>query len=315
MSEISGAPVTETTATGPRRDSSAGSPPLLEVSGITKSFGHGRRRLTALDGVDVRLERGETLGLVGESGCGKSTLARVVLGLERPDAGTVRFDGTDPFTLKGKELLAWRRRVQMVFQDPFASLNARMSAADLIGEPWRTHRDIAPTAKDRERRVRELLSLVGLRDSDAHRYPNEFSGGQRQRIGIARALASDPELLVCDEATSALDVSVQAQVLRLLRDLQAERQLAYIVISHNLGVVREISSEVMVMRGGRVVESGLTETVLAGPAEPYTRALRRAALDPTTMRGRKPRALVSAIVSASDPEATSATAPEPATPS
>ncbi|MGW3566474.1 ABC transporter ATP-binding protein [Streptomyces sp. NPDC000941] len=282
MSEISGAPtsgapVTETTATGPRRDSSAGSPPLLEVSGITKSFGHGRRRLTALDGVDVRLERGETLGLVGESGCGKSTLARVVLGLERPDAGTVRFDGTDPFTLKGKELLAWRRRVQMVFQDPFASLNARMSAADLIGEPWRTHRNIVPTAKDRERRVRELLSLVGLRDSDAHRYPNEFSGGQRQRIGIARALALDPDLIVCDEPVSALDLSVQAQVLNVLSELRERLGVSYVFISHDLSVVRHVSDRVTVMYLGKVIEHGLTEDVFDRPLHPYTAALMSAA--------------------------------------
>ncbi|KAK1185335.1 ATP-binding cassette domain-containing protein [Streptomyces sp. NBS 14/10] len=282
MSEISGAPtsgapVTETAATGPRRDSSAGSPPLLEVSGITKSFGHGRRRLTALDGVDVRLERGETLGLVGESGCGKSTLARVVLGLERPDTGTVRFDGTDPFTLKGKELLAWRRRVQMVFQDPFASLNARMSAADLIGEPWRTHRDIVPTAKDRERRVRELLSLVGLRDSDAHRYPNEFSGGQRQRIGIARALALDPDLIVCDEPVSALDLSVQAQVLNVLSELRERLGVSYVFISHDLSVVRHVSDRVTVMYLGKVIEHGLTEDVFDRPLHPYTAALMSAA--------------------------------------
>ncbi|CAM5707706.1 hypothetical protein SALBM311S_09953 [Streptomyces alboniger] len=185
-----------TAAPGPRADGAQDSPPLLEVRGLTKTFGSGRRRLTALDGVDIHIGRGQTLGLVGESGCGKSTLARVLLGLERPDAGTVRFDGTDPFALRGKELLAWRRRVQMVFQDPFASLNARMSAADLIGEPWRTHKDVVPGAKAREKRIRELLDLVGLRESDAHRYPNEFSGGQRQRIGIARALALDPDLIV-----------------------------------------------------------------------------------------------------------------------
>ncbi|MES4907269.1 MULTISPECIES: oligopeptide/dipeptide ABC transporter ATP-binding protein [unclassified Streptomyces] len=277
MSEISGAPVTETTVAHPRGDSSAGSPPLLEVSGVTKSFGHGRRRLTALDGVDVRLERGETLGLVGESGCGKSTLARVVLGLERPDAGTVRFDGTDPFTLKGKELLAWRRRVQMVFQDPFASLNARMSAADLIGEPWRTHRDIVPTAKDRERRVRELLSLVGLRESDAHRYPNEFSGGQRQRIGIARALALDPDLIVCDEPVSALDLSVQAQVLNVLSELRTRLGVSYVFISHDLSVVRHVSDRVTVMYLGKVIEHGRTEGVFDRPLHPYTAALMSAA--------------------------------------
>ncbi|GGV58690.1 dipeptide/oligopeptide/nickel ABC transporter ATP-binding protein [Streptomyces longisporoflavus] len=251
--------------------------PLLEVSGVTKSFGSGRRRLTALDGVDIRLGRGETLGLVGESGCGKSTLARVLLGLERPDAGTVRFDGTDPFALRGKELLAWRRRVQMVFQDPFASLNARMSAAELIGEPWRTHRDVVPTPKAREKRVRELLALVGLRDSDAHRYPGEFSGGQRQRIGIARALALDPDLIVCDEPVSALDLSVQAQVLNVLSELRERLGVAYVFISHDLSVVRYIADRVTVMYLGKVIEHGDTEEVFDRPQHPYTSALMSAA--------------------------------------
>ncbi|MEU1787313.1 ABC transporter ATP-binding protein [Streptomyces sparsogenes] len=269
--------LTETTAPGPRGPGAAGSPPLLEVKGVTKAFGHGRRRLTALDGVDIRLMRGQTLGLVGESGCGKSTLARVVLGLERPDSGTVRFDGTDPFALRGKELLAWRRRVQMVFQDPFASLNARMSAADLISEPWRTHRDLVPTAKDRERRVRELLSLVGLRESDAHRYPGEFSGGQRQRIGIARALALDPDLIVCDEPVSALDLSVQAQVLNVLSELRERLGVSYVFISHDLSVVRHVSDQVTVMYLGKVIEHGHTEDVFDRPLHPYTAALMSAA--------------------------------------
>ncbi|MCX4231251.1 ABC transporter ATP-binding protein [Streptomyces sp. A15ISP2-DRY2] len=253
------------------------SAPLLEVTGVTKTFGHGRRRLTALDGVDLRLGRGETLGLVGESGCGKSTLARVLLGLERPDAGTVRFDGTDPFALRGKDLLAWRRRVQMVFQDPFASLNARMSAADLIGEPWRTHRDVVPDAKAREKRVRELLALVGLRAGDAHRYPNEFSGGQRQRIGIARALALDPDLIVCDEPVSALDLSVQAQVLNVLSELRERLGVAYVFISHDLSVVRYISDRVTVMYLGKVIEHGATDDVFERPQHPYTAALMSAA--------------------------------------
>ncbi|MEU9064987.1 ABC transporter ATP-binding protein [Streptomyces sp. NPDC048430] len=256
---------------------------MLEVRGVTKTFGSGRRRLTALDGVDVRIGRGQTLGLVGESGCGKSTLARVLLGLERPDSGTVRFDGTDPFALRGKELLAWRRRVQMVFQDPFASLNARMSAADLIGEPWATHRDVVPGAKAREKRIRELLSLVGLRESDAHRYPNEFSGGQRQRIGIARALALDPDIIVCDEPVSALDLSVQAQVLNVLSELRTRLGVTYVFISHDLSVVRYISDRVTVMYLGKVIEQGDTENVFEHPQHPYTAALMSAApvLKPT----------------------------------
>ncbi|PPS90923.1 ABC transporter ATP-binding protein [Streptomyces sp. MH60] len=267
-----------TTATpGPRADGPQENAPLLEVRGVTKTFGSGRRRLTALDGVDMEIGRGRVLGLVGESGCGKSTLARVLLGLERPDAGTVRFDGTDPFALRGKELLAWRRRVQMVFQDPFASLNARMSAADLIGEPWRTHRDVVPGARAREKRIRELLNLVGLRESDADRYPNEFSGGQRQRIGIARALALDPDLIVCDEPVSALDLSVQAQVLNVLSDLRARLGVTYVFISHDLSVVRYLCDRVTVMYLGKVVEHGDTDDVFENPQHPYTAALMSAA--------------------------------------
>ncbi|MGW2509648.1 ABC transporter ATP-binding protein [Streptomyces scopuliridis] len=265
-----------------RQEHASTAVPLLEVSGVRKSFrvarnAAGHNRLTALDGVDLRLGRGETLGLVGESGCGKSTLARVLLLLERPDSGTVRFDGTDPFSLKGKDLLAWRRRVQMVFQDPFASLNARMSAADIIGEPWRTHRDVMPTAREREARVRELLDLVGLRAGDAFRYPNEFSGGQRQRLGIARALALNPDLIVCDEPVSALDLSVQAQVLNLLADLRQRLQVSYVFISHDLSVVRHVADRVSVMYLGKVIEHGLTEDVFERPLHPYTEALMSAA--------------------------------------
>ncbi|MFI9582667.1 ABC transporter ATP-binding protein [Streptomyces sp. NPDC052236] len=251
--------------------------PLLEARGLTKSFrvprsASGSNRLHALDKVDISVRRGETLGLVGESGCGKSTLARVLLMLERPDGGTVRFDGVDPFGLRGKELLAWRRRVQMVFQDPFASLNPRLSAADLISEPWRSHSDVVPV-RERARRVRELLEMVGLRATDADRYPQEFSGGQRQRIGIARALALNPDVIVCDEPVSALDLSVQAQVLNLLTDLQAELGVAYVFISHDLSVVRHVADRVAVMYLGRVVESGPTEQVYSSPRHPYTAAL------------------------------------------
>jgi oligopeptide transport system ATP-binding protein len=250
-------------------------PPVLAASGLRKSFRVGRKQLTALDGVDLTIGRGETVGLVGESGCGKSTLARVLLMLARPDAGTVRFDGVDPFTLRGNPLLAWRRRVQMVFQDPYASLNERMTAAELIGEPWRTHRDVAPA--DRAGRVRELLELVGLRAGDADRYPNEFSGGQRQRIGIARALALDPELIVCDEPVSALDLSVQAQVLNLLSELRRELGVSYLFISHDLSVVRHVADRVSVMYLGKVVEEGPTEEVFDRPVHPYTAALMSAA--------------------------------------
>ncbi|UED86617.1 ABC transporter ATP-binding protein [Streptomyces profundus] len=265
--------------------------PLLEARGLRKSFrvpraASGGNRLHALGGVDLAVRRGQTLGLVGESGCGKSTLARVLLMLERPDAGTVRFDGVDPFALRGRELLAWRRRVQMVFQDPFASLNPRLNAGDLISEPWLSHRDLVPRAR-RPARVAELLEMVGLRASDAARYPQEFSGGQRQRVGIARALALNPDLVVCDEPVSALDLSVQAQVLNLLTDLQAELGIAYVFISHDLSVVRHVADEVAVMYLGRVVESGSAEEVFERPRHPYTASLLSAAPSLTETGGER----------------------------
>jgi len=263
--------------------------PLLEIRELTKNF-HvpstktGNNILCALDKIDLHVDRGETLGLVGESGCGKSTLARTLLLLERPDGGTVRFDGVDPFALKGKELLAWRRRVQMVFQDPFASLNARLTAGEIISEPWMTHRDLYPSAKLRAARVRELLILVGLRASDAGKSPQEFSGGQRQRIGIARALALNPDIIVLDEPVSALDLSVQAQVLNLLNDLQQRLGVAYVFISHDLSVVRHVADRVAVMYLGRIIETGTAEEIFERPRHPYTAALMSASprLEPPT---------------------------------
>ncbi|MDT0443855.1 ABC transporter ATP-binding protein [Streptomyces johnsoniae] len=274
--------------------------PLLEARGLEKTFrvprsASGSTRLHALGGVDLTVHRGRTLGLVGESGCGKSTLARVLLMLERPDAGTVRFDGVDPFALRGKQLLAWRRRVQMVFQDPFASLNPRLTAAELIAEPWLTHRDLVPRA-DRRKRVGALLDMVGLRSGDADKYPQEFSGGQRQRIGIARALALKPELIVCDEPVSALDLSVQAQVLNLLTDLQAELGVAYVFISHDLSVVQHVADHVAVMYLGKVVESGAAEEVFATPRHPYTASLLSAAPSLKTVRERRERIVLSGEV-------------------
>jgi oligopeptide transport system ATP-binding protein len=254
---------------------------VLEVRDLSKSFrvpGAGSdNKLRALDGITLDLARGETLGLVGESGCGKSTLARTLMMLERPDAGTVTFDGIDPFALKGKELLKFRRRVQMVFQDPYASLNARMTAADIIAEPWRTHKGLYKTRAERDMRVRGLLDLVGLGAKAAEKYPQEFSGGQRQRIGIARALALNPDVIICDEPVSALDLSVQAQVLNLLNELQQELGISYVFISHDLSVVRHVADRVSVMYLGRIIESGSTEAVFDRPEHPYTAALMSAA--------------------------------------
>jgi oligopeptide transport system ATP-binding protein len=253
---------------------------LLEVRDLRKSFrvpNAGKKRLTALDGITLDLKRGETLGLVGESGCGKSTLARTLLMLERPDSGTVRFDGIDPFGLRGKDLLKFRRRAQMVFQDPYASLNARMSAGDIVAEPWRSHKGMYNSKRDRDMRVRGLLDLVGLGAKAADKYPQEFSGGQRQRIGIARTLALDPDVIICDEPVSALDLSVQAQVLNLLNELQRELGIAYIFISHDLSVVRHVADRVAVMYLGRIIESGPTEAVFERPNHPYTAALMSAA--------------------------------------
>ncbi|WP_309485289.1 dipeptide/oligopeptide/nickel ABC transporter ATP-binding protein [Streptomyces sp. WELS2] len=237
--------------------------PILEVTGLVKHYPLTRGVLLrkqvgavkAVDGVDFTLGRGETLGLVGESGCGKSTVARLLCRLERPTAGTIRFKGEDVTALSGRALKAVRRSVQMVFQDPYTSLNPRMTVGDIVGEPYEIHPETAPKG-DRRRRVRELLDVVGLDPDYAGRYPHQFSGGQRQRIGIARALALRPEIVVADEPVSALDVSVQAQVVNLMARLQAEFGLSYVFIAHDLSVVRHISDRVGVMYLGRIVESG-----------------------------------------------------------
>ncbi|UYQ76982.1 ATP-binding cassette domain-containing protein [Glutamicibacter sp. JL.03c] len=256
---------------------------VLDVKDVSKTF-HvaGGRELKALDGISLSVERGQTLGLVGESGCGKSTLARTLMMLETPDSGTISFDGQDPFGLKGRELLRWRRRVQMVFQDPFASLNARMTAGQIITEPFATHKDLYPGSAARNQRLGELMDLVGLRRTDAAKSPQEFSGGQRQRIGIARALALNPDLIILDEPVSALDLSVQAQVLNLLNELQQRLGVSYIFISHDLSVVRHVTDRVAVMYLGRIIETGTTEQVFDAPMHPYTASLMSASpkLDP-----------------------------------
>jgi oligopeptide transport system ATP-binding protein len=227
--------------------------------------------IKAVDDVSLSIRRGETLGLVGESGCGKSTLGRAVLQLYRPTSGHVLFDGQDLAQIEGEELRRMRRHFQMIFQDPYASLNPRMRVGDIIGEPLQEHR--ISTGREAHERVQELLRIVGLNPAFARRYPHEFSGGQRQRIGIARALALNPSFIVCDEPISALDVSIQAQIINLLEQLQEELNLTYLFIAHDLSVVRHISDRVAVMYLGKIAEIADRQAIYEAPLHPYTKAL------------------------------------------
>ncbi len=251
---------------------------LLEVKDLNMHFpirgGLLRRpigNVYAVNDVSFSLQEGETFGVVGESGCGKSTLGRAIVRLYQPTSGQVLFEGKDIADLKDKELKEFRRQIQMVFQDPYASLNPRMTIADILEEPFLLHGMGGP--EERRQKVDDLVKLVGLRQSDINKFPHEFSGGQRQRIGIARALALNPKLIVCDEAVSALDVSIQAQILNLLLDLQKQLKLTYIFISHDLNVVRYISDRVAVMYLGRVVELARSADIYKNPSHPYTQAL------------------------------------------
>ena len=263
--------------------------PLFEVEDLVKHYpvrrgafpGRGGAVVRAVDGVSFTLHRGETLGIVGESGCGKSTLARVLLRLVEPTSGRAVLAGENLFELEAREMRVRRRQLQIIFQDPFASLNPRMTVAEIVREPWAIFPGVVPRGEWHDR-IADLLTRVGLNADDAHRYPHQFSGGQRQRIGIARSLALNPEIVICDEPVSALDVSIQAQVVNLLEEIQDAFGLSYIFIAHDLSVVRHISDRVAVMYLGKFVELGTWQEIYERPTHPYTQALLSAvpAIDP-----------------------------------
>jgi oligopeptide transport system ATP-binding protein len=264
-----------------------GEAPILEVRDLVKHFpltqGIVLKRqvgsVRAVDGISFSLHRGETLGIVGESGCGKSTVAKLLMSLEKPTSGEIYYKGEDISRLSSRALKAVRRNIQMVFQDPYTSLNPRMTVGDIIGEPYDIHPEVAPKG-ERRKKVQDLLDVVGLNPEYINRYPHQFSGGQRQRIGIARGLALNPEIIICDEPVSALDVSVQAQVINLMDRLQDEFDLSYVFIAHDLSVVRHISDRVGVMYLGKMAEIGSDEEIYDHPTHPYTQALLSAVPQP-----------------------------------
>ena len=284
---------------------------LLEVTDLVKHFpvksgvliDREVGRVRAVDGVTFTLEPGETLGLVGESGCGKSTLSRTILQLLEPTSGSVRFEGTELTGLRRRQLRPLRRQMQMIFQDPYASLNPRKRVGQIVGDPMRLH-GIA-TGSELRPRVQELLERVGLAPEHYNRFPHEFSGGQRQRIGVARALALKPRLIIADEPVSALDVSIQAQIINLLEDLQEEFGLAYLFVAHDLGVVRHVSDRIAVMYLGKIVELGPADQVYANPIHPYTLSLLSAVPipDPRENRNREPVVLEGDVPSPANPPA------------
>ena len=264
----------------------------IKAGVLRHTVGH----VKAVDGVSFDLHKGETLGIVGESGCGKSTLGRVLMRLEEPTSGSVDFDGVDMFTQSGSAMRRLRRDIQIIFQDPYTSLNPRKTVGDIIGEPFEIHKEVVPKG-GRKKAVQDLLDVVGLNPEHINRYPHQFSGGQRQRIGIARGIALRPKVLICDEPVSALDVSVQAQVVNLLERLQQEMGLAYLFIAHDLSVVRHISDRVGVMYLGKMVELGTEDEVYQRPTHPYTQALLSAVPVPDpTLRGKREQIVLSGDV-------------------
>jgi oligopeptide/dipeptide ABC transporter ATP-binding protein len=284
--------------------------PLVEVRGLVKHFPLTKGivftrdvgAVQAVDGIDFDVLRGETLGIVGESGCGKSTTARLVLRLLKPTAGSIKFDGHEIADIKGAELKAMRREMQMIFQDPYSSLNPRKTVGTIIGEPYAIH-GMKTGEGERKRAVQELMDRVGLNPEHFNRYPHEFSGGQRQRIGVARALALRPKLIVADEPVSALDVSIQAQILNLLRDLQREMGITLIFIAHDLSVVRHMCDRIAVMYLGKIVEMASSEELYAHPRMPYTGALMSAVpvADPDLAAAKKRQILTGDVPSPTNP--------------